>query len=129
MRKYLPTPHKSRPKTLDSTDTVDFTHFRRTVNRYCDHCFKQKPVKRNGKLHSVNLASRTKSLTILRRIFAVLQPNSRSILRFLLLALLLLSQESAKNQPTIISIILSPLSKKKYTCYYRQKVLYMYIVL
>ena len=25
-----------RPKTLDSTDTVDFTHFRRTVNRYCD---------------------------------------------------------------------------------------------
>ena len=24
-----------RPKTLDSTDTVDFTHFRHTVNRYC----------------------------------------------------------------------------------------------
>ena len=35
MRKYLPPPHKFRPKTLDSTDTVDFTHFRRTVNRYC----------------------------------------------------------------------------------------------
>ena len=37
MRKYLPLPHKFRPKTLDSTDTVDFTHFRRTVNRYCVH--------------------------------------------------------------------------------------------
>ena len=37
MRKYLPPPHKFRPKTLDSTDTVDFTHFRRTVNRYCDY--------------------------------------------------------------------------------------------
>ena len=36
MRKYLPPPHKLRPKTLDSTDTVDFTHFRRTVNRYCE---------------------------------------------------------------------------------------------
>ena len=36
MRKYLPPSHKFRPKTLDSTDTVDFTHFRRTVNRYCD---------------------------------------------------------------------------------------------
>ena len=35
MPKYLPPPHKFRPKTLDSTDTVDFTHFRRTVNRYC----------------------------------------------------------------------------------------------
>ena len=35
MRKYLRPPHKFRPKTLDSTDTVDFTHFRRTVNRYC----------------------------------------------------------------------------------------------
>ena len=35
MRKYLPPPHKFRPKNLDSTDTVDFTHFRRTVNRYC----------------------------------------------------------------------------------------------
>ena len=35
MRNYLPPPHKFRPKTLDSTDTVDFTHFRRTVNRYC----------------------------------------------------------------------------------------------
>ena len=35
MQKYLPPPHKFRPKTLDSTDTVDFTHFRRTVNRYC----------------------------------------------------------------------------------------------
>ena len=34
--KKLTTPHKFRPKTLDSTDTVDFTHFRRTVNRYCD---------------------------------------------------------------------------------------------
>ena len=34
--KMLTTPHKFRPKTLDSTDTVDFTHFRRTVNRYCD---------------------------------------------------------------------------------------------
>ena len=28
MRKYLPPPHKFRPKTLDSTDTVDFTHFK-----------------------------------------------------------------------------------------------------
>ena len=37
MPKYLPPPHKFRPKTLDSTDTVDFTHFRRTVNRYCDY--------------------------------------------------------------------------------------------
>ena len=36
MQKYLPPPHKFRPKTLDSTDTVDFTHFRRTVNRYCE---------------------------------------------------------------------------------------------
>ena len=36
MPKYFPPPHKFRPKTLDSTDTVDFTHFRRTVNRYCD---------------------------------------------------------------------------------------------
>ena len=36
MPKYLPPPHKFRPKTLDSTDTVDFTHFRRTVNRYCE---------------------------------------------------------------------------------------------
>ena len=35
MRKYLPPHHKLRPKTLDSTGTVDFTHFRRTVNRYC----------------------------------------------------------------------------------------------
>ena len=35
MRKYLPPLHKFRPKTLDSIDTVDFTHFRRTVNRYC----------------------------------------------------------------------------------------------
>ena len=35
MPKYLPSPHKFRPKTLDSTDTVDFTHFRRTVNQYC----------------------------------------------------------------------------------------------
>ena len=35
MPKYLPPPHKFRPKTLDSTDTVDFTHFRLTVNRYC----------------------------------------------------------------------------------------------
>ena len=34
--KILTTPHKFRPKTLVSTDTVDFTHFRRTVNRYCD---------------------------------------------------------------------------------------------
>ena len=34
--------------------------------------------------HAVVVASRTKSLTILRRIFAILQPNSRSILRFLL---------------------------------------------
>ena len=25
--KYLPPPHKFRPKTLDSTDTVDFTRF------------------------------------------------------------------------------------------------------
>ena len=25
MPKYLPPPHKFRPKTLDSTDTVDFT--------------------------------------------------------------------------------------------------------
>ena len=33
--KILTTPHKFRPKTLDSTDTVDFTHFKRTVNRYC----------------------------------------------------------------------------------------------
>ena len=40
MRKYLPPPHKFRSKTLDSTDTVDFTHFRRTVNRYCE----DKPV-------------------------------------------------------------------------------------
>ena len=38
MRKYLPPPHKFRPKTLDSTDTVDFTHFRRTVNRYRGIC-------------------------------------------------------------------------------------------
>ena len=36
MRKYLPPPHKFRPKTLDSTNSVDFTHFRRTVNRYCE---------------------------------------------------------------------------------------------
>ena len=36
MRKILPPPHKFRPNTLNSTDTVDFTHFRRTVNRYCD---------------------------------------------------------------------------------------------
>ena len=35
MPKYLPPPHKFGPKTLDSTDTVDFTHLRRTVNRYC----------------------------------------------------------------------------------------------
>ena len=27
MPKYLPPPHKFRPKTLDSTDTVDFTRF------------------------------------------------------------------------------------------------------
>ena len=33
MRKYLPPPH-FRPKTLDSTDSIDFTHFKRTVNRY-----------------------------------------------------------------------------------------------
>ena len=33
--KILTTPHKFRPKTLDSTDSVDFTHFKRTVNRYC----------------------------------------------------------------------------------------------
>ena len=31
-----------------------------------------------------DILSRTKSLTILRRIFAILQPNSRGILRFLL---------------------------------------------
>ena len=35
MRKYLPPPHKFSPKTLDSTDSIDFTHFKRTVNRYC----------------------------------------------------------------------------------------------
>ena len=29
------TANEIRPKTLDSTNTVDFTHFRRTVNRYC----------------------------------------------------------------------------------------------
>ena len=39
MRKYLPPPHKFTQKTLDSTDTVDFTHFRRTVNRYCGHIY------------------------------------------------------------------------------------------
>ena len=33
MRKYLPSPHKFRPKNLDSTDSVDFTHFKHTVNR------------------------------------------------------------------------------------------------
>ena len=33
--KILTTPHKFRPKTLDSTDTVNFTHFRHTVNQYC----------------------------------------------------------------------------------------------
>ena len=36
--KILTAPHKFRSKTLDSTDTVDFTHFRRTVNRYCEYC-------------------------------------------------------------------------------------------
>ena len=35
MRKYLPPPHIFRPKTLDSTDSVNFTHFKRTVNQYC----------------------------------------------------------------------------------------------
>ena len=35
--KILTTPSQNRPKTLDSTDTVDLTHFRRTVNRYCDN--------------------------------------------------------------------------------------------
>ena len=43
MRKYLPPPHKFRPKTLDSTDTVDFTHFRRTVNRYCGYSIHTDP--------------------------------------------------------------------------------------
>ena len=30
MQKYLPPPQKFRPKTLDSTDSVDFTHLKRT---------------------------------------------------------------------------------------------------
>ena len=34
--KILTTPSQIKAKTLDSTDTVDFTHFRRTVNRYCE---------------------------------------------------------------------------------------------
>ena len=54
MRKYLPPPHKFRLKTLDSTDTVDFTHFRRTVNRYCALCKTEKrgPFRRNKTLYA-----------------------------------------------------------------------------
>ena len=29
------------PKTLDSTDSVDFTHFKRTVSHYCDNALYQ----------------------------------------------------------------------------------------
>ena len=56
MRKYLPPPHKIRPKTLDSTDTVDFTHFRRTVNRYCDYS--------GTKIHSIPKFERVTPLDI-----------------------------------------------------------------
>ena len=60
MPKYLPPPHKFRPKTLNSTDTVDFTHFRRTVNRYCGVLLKDHNAVTPVRLEPAALQSRVK---------------------------------------------------------------------
>ena len=77
MRKYLPPPHKFRPKTLDSTDTVDFTHFRRTVNRYCGIIEFIKIVAEKDKMLG---KSRVLSLTSSRLINSIQHGHSCKIL-------------------------------------------------
>ena len=79
MPKYLPPPHKFRQKTLDSTDTVDFTHFRRTVNRYCDMGFNTYRIHVFAQLTNAHVSSGARDL-----IFALglhLYPNFASNLR------------------------------------------------